>query len=103
MKPVRLEKVNGQFFMSQEDVEELRRGLRIMSVTHSNQLAKIRKAWTSAKQYEISMVSDMIEMFFPDTHKEKALRMLRTIQRDLNKALEVNNDIPHNWNEEKTQ
>ena len=41
MKPVRLEKVNGQFFMSQEDVEELRSGLRIMSVTHSNQLAKI--------------------------------------------------------------
>ena len=85
------------------ELDDLKSKLRIMSVNNSNQLAKIRKTWTSAKQYEISMVSDMIEMFFPDTHKEKALRMLRTIQRDLNKALEVNNDIPHNWNEEKTQ
>ncbi len=85
------------------ELDDLKSKLRIMSVTNSNQLAKIRKTWTSAKQYEISMVSDMIEMFFPDTHKEKALRMLRTIQRDLNKALQVNNDIPANWNEEKTQ
>ena len=74
------------------ELDDLKSKLRIMSVNNSNQLAKIRKTWTSAKQYEISMVSDMIEMFFPDTHKEKALRMLRTIQRDLNKALEVNND-----------
>ena len=85
------------------ELDDLKSKLRIMSVNNSNQLAKIRKTWTSAKQYEISMVSDMIEMFFPDTHKEKALRMLRTIQRDLNKALEVNNDIPANWNEEKIQ
>ena len=82
------------------ELDDLKSKLRIMSVNNSNQLAEIRKTWTSAKQYEISMVSDMIEMFFPDTHKEKALRMLRTIQRDLNKALEVNNDIPANWNEE---
>ena len=74
------------------ELDDLKSKLRIMSVNNSNQLAKIRKTWTSAKQYEISMVSDMIEMFFPDTHKEKALRMLRTIQRDLNKALEVKND-----------
>lgn len=74
------------------DVEEIKSDLRIMSVTHSNQLANIRKTWTSAKRYEISMVSDMIEMFFPDTHKEKALRMLRRTQRNLDKALEVNND-----------
>ena len=74
------------------ELDDLKSKLRIMSVNNSNQLAEIRKTWTSAKQYEISMVSDMIEMFFPDTHKEKALRMLRTIQRDLNKALEVNND-----------
>jgi len=93
MKPAR------EKFLS-NDVEELKSKLRIMSVTHSTELGEIRKAWTSAKRYEISMVSDMIEMFFPDTHKEKALRMLRTIQRDLNKALQVNNDIPANWNEE---
>ena len=74
------------------ELDDLKSKLRIMSVNNSNQLAEIRKTWTSAKQYEISMVSDMIEMFFPDTHKEKALRMLRTIQRDLNKALEVKND-----------
>ena len=74
------------------DVEEIRSDLRIMSVTHSNQLAKIRKTWTNAKQYEISMVKDMIETFFPASHKEKALKMMRSIERDLNKALEVNNE-----------
>jgi len=55
--------------------------LRIASVNHSNDLAKVRKNMDSILQYELAMLIDMASCNSWDVSPDKVLRQLKSIEQ----------------------
>jgi hypothetical protein len=63
--------------------------LRAMSITHANEIGKVRKTWLNIKNDELLLIKEMLND--GSTMNNRVMKYINELELKLNKVLEVNN------------